>query len=322
MMTVLFLAACLPIQAVKLDFVGGSDFDLCHAIAETAKAPVFVLAESDRKWEKVAVSADDLKSLRLKVRSKLGLDPSGGGTWGLSAAAYPRNLFWLQYRPRYRQDFAKANPHLEQAGGQISLSTPDGAVCLSAVFSVQLKKRVTWHWFFDDCMLAGEADGVDEDAYVRCVAEALGAKVVDRESEFYLDFDPVRYRARALAELDAMASDPLVRPFMVADCAYDAACLNWLTDDQLRDLFSNPANEREYDSSADASVTAAAKGRLETHFPVHRDNVERSESALTTWKTIAPQIDWSRAPHIVANTSGMFSSKYFGPKSDYLEWVF
>ena len=211
-MLVVTVVLCMAASS-KFSFAGGGDFDLCRSLAGATKQPTVLLAEPSRKWHKADLSYDDFAELKGKVRKVFSLDEPTGKTWGLAGASYPEDFYFLQHRAAYGDAFKPVKAVVGGEASVVTISTPDGAVSLSGMLSVLHKKPVTWHWFFEGSMLVGDARGASEDAYLKCVADALGAKIVDRGTDYYLDFDASRYRARAralLADLSSETQPPVV----------------------------------------------------------------------------------------------------------------
>jgi hypothetical protein len=307
-------------STTKFGFVGGSDNDLCHRLADVTQEPTIILAEPKRNWPKTDLEYDDLADLKVQILKKFTLDDPTLKTWGLSGAAYPEDFYFIQRRQYYREAFDVVKPKAVVTDGKITLSTPDGAVPLNAMFSKPLKKRVSWHWFFENAMLVGDVRNATQEAYVKCIADALGAKLVERETGYYLDFDPNRYRARARALLDRLSKS--TRCAFDSTYAYTSVCIRCLSDEQLITVFKSPNGELEIDFTKSQEVQLAARRRLETIFPVRPDNIRRDETAYTTWNLVSPKMDFSRLPYTVARASGYYGLKYFGKPEDYCEWFF
>jgi hypothetical protein len=209
-------------------------------------------------------------------------------------------------------------PSITLKEGAISISTENGPASLGAFFSVPTKKKVTWHWFFNDMMLCGYVKNASEETFVKTVAEAIGAKVVESDTCYKLEVDPIKYRDRGVALMNALA---LKRDVLACDYLFTGACLKELSDKQISEMLISPETELEVAIYA-TSVLAAAQNRLETRFPVKRDNIKRDQSMLLIWEQISPKIDWSKRPHAIIKAGSLYSLKYFGKPEDPCEWTF
>ncbi len=56
------------------------------------------------------------------------------------------------------------------------------------------------HWFFSDAMFLVNVEAMDELSFAKLLAKSLGATVVDRGKDYYLDLDPTKYKDRAIAD--------------------------------------------------------------------------------------------------------------------------
>lgn len=232
-----FVAAVCLAPSGFFSFGGGSDYDLCKEIALSVSKPVVMLAEPRKQRKAFAFRYTSPSEFESLLMEKGQIYHFREKSWGLAPHTYPLGLYFTTQSSFYTQAFRLATVFSKAADSKLTVITGNGPATLSQLFA-NTKKQVRWHWFFDNFRLSAYCIDVKDDALVRTVADAIGAKVVEKPDSFYLDFDPVVYRQRAIATLYGLP-DGVYRT-LKSDIAITRSCLAWMTDDEISSLFQVP----------------------------------------------------------------------------------
>jgi len=232
-----FVAAVCLAPSGFFSFSGGSDYDLCKEIARSVSEPVVMLAEPRKQWKAFAFGFTGERDFESLLMEKGQIYHFREKSWGLAPHTYPIGLYFTTQTSFYTQAFRTATVFAKTTDGKQTVLTVNGPATLSQLFAYT-KKPVRWHWFFDNFRLSAYCIDVKDDEIVRAVADSIGAKVVERSDSFYLDFNPVVYRQRAIATLDILPEG--VYRTLRSDIAITRSCLAWMTDDEISSLFQEP----------------------------------------------------------------------------------
>lgn len=231
----LIVAAILS-PALDISFSGGNDYDLCRVISQSVQKPVAIVAEPGRVWKAFNFNSDPSYFDILTVE-RGGICHAPGKSWGLSMPAYPLGLYFTMQSSFYTSKFRMATVFTKSTDGRMSVLTANGAATLGQIFA-KTQKPVRWHWFFDNFRISAYCLATDENTLVQTIADAIGAQVVDKGDEFYLDFNPKEYRKRALSTIESLLNG--IHSSISTDLAITRSCLIWMTDEELSSLFESP----------------------------------------------------------------------------------
>jgi hypothetical protein len=277
-------------------FAGGDDVALAKYIEKQYHAPVAILADAQRRWPKAIYESktdrrEELRDLGVRLNSTDLKD----GRFGMCKASWPVLFYMTQWRDQYK-GFGRS-PRARVEGGRVALTCDDADVSISEAFPADLGFTVSWHWFFEGARLVVRARNVSPADYVNLVAKAVGAKVVGRGKNFYLDFDPTEYRRRANEMFrDLMAKKLEIGPVCVADYNYSMKVLAAIGDADLSKYMSDPANSEVLKDPMSTELRQAAIERLMDLFPVNGQPKTEpySESMWQAWERLQTEADFSK----------------------------
>ncbi len=204
----------------------------------------------------------------------------------------------MSFRPSYLREFGAVKAKVVTDEDRILAESQGAGNSLEELVPITLKKPIHWHWYFNEAHLIVKLPEMSESDYAKALAKALGAKVVDRGKDFYLDLDIPEYRRRALASYDAMPS-LLPSPGIRAECDFAQAVVGNIQDETLAKAMMSRGGQIVW-TTAYPAVVEASNRRISHLF---------SDEEI---KALGKQFDLTRT-EIIVKPNGFYRSRFWGP---------
>lgn len=189
------LLTLLPL-ALFSQFPGGSANDLCAQLATETKRPVVVLKNSTPNIGAFQYDPADLDSINRALRSKVAMELTVGSDVIVHDGRIPARRLGST---RFEKPLTPTWVLPKVSEGRVDIQTKGQEVLDPAELDkAKFSKPVKVHWFYEQTGVCVQASNLPERDFLTYVAKGVGAKFVETEKEFRLDFDPAAMRNRMI----------------------------------------------------------------------------------------------------------------------------
>jgi hypothetical protein len=293
------IPALWTLAAPTITFSGGNDRALAEFLDRQSHQPIAFLADAERRWPKVTIPSNLSPKDRAEILlQRLGAQKTFDSTFVFGVRAWPCFFHIVSFRPSYLREFGAVRAEIVNKEDRIAAESQGAGNNLEELVPITLKKPIHWHWYFNEAHLVVKLPEMSESDYAKALAKALGAKVVDRGRDLYLDLDIPEYRRRSLASYEAMPS-LLPSPGIKAECDFAQAVIGNIQDDILGKAMATRGGQVAWTTPYPAVVEASNR-RISHLF---------SEEEL---KALGKQFDLTRT-EIIVKPNGFYRSRFWGP---------
>ncbi len=287
------MIALAAVLSSTITFAGGDDIALSRFVESQYHRPVAILAETGRKWPKAAyVELSDKVEERRILAQRLDATSLKDNVFGISKAPWPLMFYDTQWRDRYK-GFGEA-PEVQVEDGKVSVRCAKGDLDIEQALPAALQAKVEMHWFYKQARLVIVAVDVPVDEYVSLVAKAVGAKVVRKEKDYYLDFDPAEYRRRAISLMKGcLERGEAHSPIGLEDFDFSSQVLGAISDADLT-KYMRSQESTNLPGPLVGSLEQSAVRRIKARFPVEPNDRKYDPTVVAAWARISSDADISK----------------------------
>jgi hypothetical protein len=239
--------------AVTFTFAGGDDHALVSSLGQQLGGCAAMVTVSRREWRPI----NEREETRGKLLDSISLARPfrliSGRTDRVIAAVTPGIHRYLLDRDNASIYLLhmKNPPEVIRPNGTGNYTFRSGRASVPGLahFELPARRRLRWHWLFDNHRFAISVRQATAKQLLECLAEAAGGKVLEQEEVSYVDVDWARFR-RSIKE---WADEQKGTEF---DGYQKAQLLSlWVaaaSEAQLAKFFASPSNRVEINASSDA----------------------------------------------------------------------
>ncbi len=293
----------------KFSFGGGFEYQLIESAFESLTKPTIAVAYDLKPRNKLEFEWKSEEDFRAKFKNLSGFESKIGGKWGFSKGRWPLYYFqvnnWDEYRSQLRSSNSTLKSKLEN--GKVTVKTISGPIQVKSLGKLELSKTLKSHWFYDSCFVSVFASIAEEKELLTSLADALGAKFVELDHHYSLEFNPVSHRARTVSMFRYEArieSTPALR----ADYEYPATVYASLSDAQLNLIYKSIDGKLMLPLTG--ALVAAVRTRLDARYGKEGTNVESlgaSTQAAYAW--IKNNVDFGGPGWAVVDAMGRVTTR-------------
>lgn len=294
----------IALAASTFSFAGGSSCELAVAISRELNKPIAILLDGRLAIPNFTFEWADADEFWIRLRSRTALESVRDNPSTLYPSAWPTGILLREFLPEY---MVATNPSALPKGVEelpsFSLPSRQGEVySVIGITSVNWRKPVVAHWTYKYISLAISGRELDIKVLTNLIAQAVGGRLVDAESEYRIDFDPETFRRRAIAGYNMLAQDEKFG-FRSVDFEYASAVFSLVSNVDLERLYASENNSIDVELPFFSRAHDLVFKRLESRFGALSGR-EVDESTAQAWARIQEGADFTKPFRARLRTDG------------------
>lgn len=294
----------MAVAASTFSFAGGSPVDLAETLSRELKKPIAIMLDGRLAIPKFTFEWADANEFWSVLRSRTALESVRDNPSTLYPSAWPTGILLREFLQEY---MVATNPAAMPNGVEelqsFSLPSRPGEVySIIGITSVNWRKPVVVHWTYKYISLAISGRELDIKDLTKLIAQSVGGKFVDTESEYRIDFDPETFRQRAIARYNLLAQDEEFA-FRSVDFEYASAVLSHVSNVDLERLYATENNSIDVELPFFSRAHDLVFKRLESRFGALSGR-EVDESTAQAWARIQEGADFTKPFRARLHTDG------------------
>lgn len=294
----------IVLAASTFSFAGGSSGELAEALSRELDKPIAILLDGRPAIPAFTFEWSDASEFWSMLRSRTTLESVRDNPCTLYPSAWPTGILLHEFLPEYMVATSPAAmPGGVEELQKFRLPGRDGEVySVIGITSVNWHKPVVVHWTYKYVSLAISGRELDIKMLTNLIAQAVGGKFVDEESEYRIDFDPETFRRRAIARYNLLVQDEKFA-FRSVDFEYASAVLSHVSNVDLERLYAIENNFIDVELPFFSRAHDLVFKRLESQFGAISGR-QVDDSTAQAWARIRDGADFTKPFRARLHTDG------------------
>lgn len=239
-------------------FNGGSPSVLAGTIAAATGKSVVIVQGAQHDLKPFSFDSADLDTFARQVKENSPFRLSPGPDMAFSDERYVATHFQkLLPEPAPGPGLSNKMPDHYLTSGKVTLKTGNKPIALKAIAAAAWSRPVKVDLLLQDLGVSVDAEAMPEMKFLKLVAHAAGADLLDDNGGWRIGYDPDQLRIRLISTFKDARRETTPNS-LDAKRNFYVACINAMTNSQLVDIFARPGAGPKMDIEPNSSLALAA----------------------------------------------------------------
>lgn len=256
-----------------------------------------MMLEGPAKWPKTTLEDVSRDKLASRLGSSLGMTKTTSSNIGMGPKRWPRLAISKINSHLHPGIFKpKLNAPWEPESELTDVSPKHGYINLEHMSGLVKGKSLDVHWFYKDLVILLDGRKCTESQVLQSVAQSVGSSFDSTSDGYKLDFNVKTFRDRLQGWIVPWQPTKPLSSFE-ARMKFLAVGVKYLSEQELKSLYSAPENELRCEIALGSDLDKAADERIRA---LYGDHIKKMHPSVTRIKDlIRDEFDLSVPKHIV-----------------------